>query len=74
MISKIDPSVGKLYTDALKKIDGPLTKVQRANLTKYIKPKFQKLVEKNGGDVVTSLNEYLKFVQKNSRLWRLLSH
>jgi len=63
--SKIDPSVGKLYTDALKKIDGPLTKVQRANLTKYAsESKFQKLVEKNGGDVVTSLNEYLKMVAR----------
>ena len=59
--SKIDPSVGKLYTDALKKIDGPLTKIQRANLTKVAsESKFQKLVEQNGGDVVTSLNKYMR--------------
>jgi hypothetical protein len=59
--SKIDPSVGKLYTDALKKIDGPLTKIQRANLTKVAREsKFRKLVEENGGDVVTSLNKYMR--------------
>ena len=59
--SKIDPKLASEYTEALNAIKGRLSKVQRANLTKVAsEPKFQKVVEENGGDVVKGLNKYMR--------------
>ncbi len=56
--SKINPKIAKIYTDALTKID---SRIGRSNLTKIANNKsFKDLVLKNNGDVVTSLNKFMK--------------
>lgn len=60
--SKIDPNIAKKYTEALNAIT---KKVDRASLTKFgQKSDFQKMLLNNNGDVVVTLNEYMKKVAK----------
>lgn len=56
--SKVDPNLAKMYSDALLQTNNKLT---RSNLIKITsEPGFQKVLNKNGGDVITSLKAYSK--------------
>ena len=60
--SKIDINLAKKYTEAL----NALTKrIDRASLFKFAKrPEFQKMLINNNGDVIVTLNKYMKLVAK----------
>jgi hypothetical protein len=58
MWGKIDPNLAKMYSEALVETNNKITK---ANLIKIsTEPGFQKVLIKNGGDVITSLKAYSK--------------
>jgi hypothetical protein len=67
--AKIDPKSAKIYSDALTKIE---SRVGRANLLTVSKNKnFKNLVLQNNGDVVTSLNAYMKTIAGKEALQEL---